>query len=168
MSTESCDTAFTKSIHFDRAEEFFQALMPGGTYEDFNKRESLNTVFRGHSDSKYKLIPTALRPAGSGGTLHKLCCNWPNDNSEIDSNVVQLLREHYVLEQFFAIADRIGHALPEDSQALRTRLTSAKFGIIRARKAGQKKKGDSQAIIWPPQELLSLMALAQHRPSCRF
>src|SRR5688572_20717141 len=109
-----------RTITFEKAEEFYKALSPGGKYVEFREKESDFLIFRGHTDSNYRLVPSALRTTTNGRVLHKLSCHWPNDDSEKDSNVLQLLRELSVLRHFFSVADRIGLPLPEDSQQLRT------------------------------------------------
>src|SRR5262245_27441732 len=120
-----------REVGLKTAKELFSALSPGGKYEEFRDKESDHIVFRGHTNAEFRLIPSALRTKTGGHELHKLAGNWPNDDSEKDSNVLQLLRELSVLQHFFQASDRIGLPLPEDSQELRWKLEHAFFSIVR-------------------------------------
>jgi hypothetical protein len=71
------------------------------------------------------------------------------------NNTEQSQAELYTIERFFHLADNSGLPLPEDSQALRRLLFEFKYtdGAL------TDHNGYS---IWPPEGLLSLIALAQH------
>ena len=95
-------------------------------------------MFRGHSCDTYALLPSALR-----------------DNSKalidlnpypINENRDQVWAEREVLKNFLEVGDAIGLTLPEDTQALR-RWFDLPVEACR---------------LWPPNEIRSLMALAQH------
>lgn len=65
---------------------------------------------------------------------------------DINTNKDQVHSERDVLKTFLEVADSIGLTIPEDTQTLRRWLDAPlKDGIL-----------------WPPNEVLSLMALAQH------
>jgi hypothetical protein len=70
---------------------------------------------------------------------------------------LQIAAELHTLCEFFYAADRQGLRLPEDSQNLRRTLSDyldAPAGLL-----GDVEDGKA---IWPPDDLISLMALAQH------
>lgn len=105
-------------------------------------------MFRGHGDQRYQLLPTALRlgtPIFTSRGWREVGC-WNNDE--------QTQAELSTIERFFRLADSSGLPLPEDSQALRHLL----FDLLY--KDGALTDGGYS--IWPPEELLSLIALAQH------
>lgn len=151
-----------KEVTFDSAREFFEALSPGGKYEELRQRESDFLIFRGHSNSNFELVPSALRPVTGGLSLHQAAGGSPNGDFEKNSNILQFLREHSVLKHFFHVADRIGLPLPEDSQALRSTFEVSFLKIVRARRLLGQGNDTEVDIDWPDSSLLSLMALAQH------
>jgi hypothetical protein len=93
-------------------------------------------VFRGHSDDAFPLVPTALR--NESRALSDLTL------FSIKTNLDQAFNEREVLKQFLEVSDSIGLTIPEDTQTLRRWLD------LPARKIKE----------WPPNEVLSLMALA--------
>jgi hypothetical protein len=119
-------------------------------------------LFRGAEDSSHPLLPSSLRvdeenePVGAATLLLTPCELWTHivgagvevahkKGTEIPkTNRRQYELERRVLCTFFYGADLQGLGLPEDSQRLRGHL-----------------EADPTAD-WPPQELLSLLALAQH------
>ena len=72
---------------------------------------------------------------------------WTYDSAARDTNRRQIMWETRVLAEFFGVADAIGLALPEDTQTLRRIFDDHWIEPLPR---------------WPPSELLSLMALAQH------
>lgn len=98
-------------------------------------------LFRGHADDRYQLIPSVLRFAWK-----------PRVGSP--TNRDQVLFELSLVRSFYWMADRTGLPLPEDSQVIRQDILDA---IV------DKYYGDSEGnILWPPREIWSLLALAQH------
>lgn len=65
----------------------------------------------------------------------------------------QVLAEAYTLSAFYALADRQGLTLPEDSQRTREHMSAPWKYAVRLKK---------ERAPWPPAELLSLLALGQH------
>lgn len=122
----------------ESAEAFLDALSPRGPiFGDFSPAV---WVFRGHQDDRYELVPSALRFESK--ELSRFC--W---QSTVKHNYEQIGSELGVLSDFFEIADSAGLPLPEDSQALRGLLDRLMTNLPES---------------WPPTELLSLIALAQH------
>lgn len=95
-------------------------------------------IFRGHSDDNFSLVPTALR-ANSKELLDLTL-------GEINNTKDQQWSENRVLADFLQVADSIGLHIPEDTQKLRRSFES----------------GAEKPDLWPPDDVLSLMALAQH------
>ena len=91
------------------------------------------------------MVPSALRSAEVFKIYNGL---------ESDTNFRQVSCELDVVRQFFEVADRGGLPLPEDSQFLRALLNELDRLLgVRDAKLCQK---------WPPGEIVSLIALAQH------
>jgi hypothetical protein len=104
-------------------------------------------LYRGHGSSALQLVPSAFRgrklPGFSRGRRGRR--TWESQiQAEID-----------LLWTFFNIADERGLKLPEDSQRLRGSLESCRDLDFMEKVA----EGD---LAWPPDELLSVLALAQH------
>jgi FRG domain len=109
-------------------------------------------LYRGHADAQWPLLPTTLR-----GDVKLQLGDWapgvrPTNRQQIEA-------ETRLVVEFFRVADLNGLTLPEDSQLFRARLESlgdlsddSKF--ITDLRAG--------AAVWPPDDVLSLFALAQH------
>jgi hypothetical protein len=102
-------------------------------------------IFRGHADTRYKLIPSALREKGP---LQRFTNFSPIDTAG------QIRVETDLVSRFFSLADSTGLPLPEDSQALRKDLSYVS--------QMDYPEHLSQEEPWPPVELLSLIAIAQH------
>jgi hypothetical protein len=130
---------------FEAAHEFIAALTAIDSV-GFEHGFAYRRIYRGHSDDRYLLVPSALRnpyvlfPFG-----HKFCHH----------NRAQIEAEIDMIDTFFELADARGLHLPEDSQALRRRLRS--FHTLE-----YWKLLDDGALKWPPEDLWSLCALAQH------
>jgi hypothetical protein len=99
------------------------------------------------------LLPTALR---SDSFLD--LGEWTTSEDK-KSNFEQIRAEARLVREFFRVADRNGLPLPEDSQLIRKALGSFSSVATESAFAQQLRSGD---IKWPPDELLSLFALAQH------
>jgi FRG domain len=103
-------------------------------------------VFRGQTNSIWPLVPSAFRSwwvsrtSVNGGRVGYL-------------NLDQIRFEFGNLLRFFECADRAGLPLPEDSQSMRGLLRQIRTAIA------DRCTG---ALAWPPDEVLSMLALAQH------
>lgn len=125
-----------------RPESFLDALSPRGKY--FQRFEREDYLFRGQADASWSLVPSAFRT----GAWLKMRQGWRKRPDSLD-HTQQILAEAETLEAFFRDADASGLALPEDSQTTRYLLHEADRFT-----SGQWE--------WPPMQLLSLLALAQH------
>lgn len=135
MSTEEHSSFFT-CRNCVNADEFIQAISPRRI--DFPSIFPGAWVFRGHSNDRFELLPSALRNESAELTALTLF--------KIATNRDQIFSEKRVLIDFLKAADAIGLTIPEDTQTLRRWMESP------------AKKGE----LWPPNQTLSLMALAQH------
>lgn len=118
--------------------EFLDVLSPRGAH--FRREgEPYRVLFRGHADARFALLPSAFR------------ARWKREPINDD----QVSYELEAIQNFFWLADRCGLALPEDSQAHRRDL----FSDVGNYNLPLRAKGD---LLWPPREIWSLLALAQH------
>jgi len=97
-------------------------------------------LFRGHSNSCHKLLPSAHRIGAMIPLPHG-----PWEAKEILSIGEQVEAERDSLLHFFKLADQAGLHLPGDSPTLRKKLEDV-----------------AASPIWPVESLFSVMALAQH------
>lgn len=133
------------------AEQCLRTLSPNGPYfgDSFGRGRC---IFRGQADSAWDLVPSCLRTGTALFTGHSTWAPAP-----LASNKDQVHAEARTLLEFFRLADYNGLPLPEDSQRLRAllrRITSMEASYLRELQEGRQ--------IWPPDDLLSLLALAQH------
>jgi len=124
------------TIHCETAAQFMTALSPRGPA--YSSALPRGWIFRGHSNDVFKLVPTALR--NESKELLELVLY------SIANNEEQQSAEQRVLVNFLEVADSIGLHIPEDTQRLR--------------RSFECRSKPSE--VWPPDEVLSLMALAQH------
>jgi hypothetical protein len=144
--------AFLRRIECKSADEFLETLSPRGPlfigkgicWEQ--SRSNRCSCVSGHSDARFKLIPSALRP---NGPLARFARFSP------DITAAQIRVEAELLRRFFSLADAAGLTLPEDSQALRQHIArTSREDYITSLARG--------AATWPPDELLLLIAIGQH------
>jgi hypothetical protein len=118
------------------SKDFIAALSPRGEW--YGSVAPRSWIFRGHANDWFRLVPAALRNGSKELSELVLC--------PIANNKNQQWAENRALADFLHVSDSIGLNIPEDTQKLRRSLE------IEA----------SPADVWPPDEILSLMALAQH------
>lgn len=138
-------------VELSTADEFMRRLSPfgktfGGGYFPGG------TLYRGHADSRWLLLPTAFRI-----DAHLDPGEWTTGIKK--THLDQIRAEARCLREFFGIADRNGLPLPEDSQWIRKALELWSNVNAQSECAKQLKTGH---VTWPPEPLLSLLALAQH------
>jgi hypothetical protein len=136
---------------FETADDFLEALSPRGKLfgSEYHPDE---WVFRGLSDARWLLVPSALREQAK---LSTSLGHWQAGVRR--NNKEQIRDEASTLHLFFRQADQNGLPLPEDSQETRRFFSEiCKFPkwFAHALKSGDVK--------WPPDSLLSLCGLAQH------
>jgi hypothetical protein len=131
----------TITVNCARAEELLDVLSPRSRLFAWISRPN-EFLFRGHADSRYSLLPSALRIGNVipfDGDLVRVDAEWDNET--------QVLVETKALALFFWRADESGLLLPEDGQLMRRWF--ARTQVMEPRS-------------WPPTDLLSILALAQH------
>lgn len=128
------------------AEDLLDGISPRGCF--FADSHPQEWVFRGLSDDRFELLPSSLR---KNGPL------WKIEGRELVTNGEQILAERTTLFNFFTHVDANGLPIPEDSQQLRKRFDSfnhCKWSDLADIESGKE--------VWPPDEILSFVALAQH------
>ena len=123
--------------HCATVDEFLKLLSPRSELLGGNTYGPGAWLYRGHPDAAFQLVPKALR--NNSEPLRRFVGGGYQTTQE------QIFGEMHALAQFFHNADLAGLTIPEDTQAVRTML-----------------EGNYPRVPWPPDELLSLMAIAQH------
>ena len=125
--------------------DFIHSISYGGElYNTFNN----GFIFRGHSSSIYKLLPSALRKEGMIGTnLIK-----SDEYIKIYGELLQIYRESQLLQQFYKNCDDTGLYLPFiDEKNLYYLLNEDRIAST-----------FPPFEYWPPKDYYELMSLAQH------
>src|SRR5579863_3348208 len=125
---------------FLTATEFLDALSPLGQLLSFGRRRPNEFLFRGHSDARFRLLPSAYRPGTKipvRGDVLEVADTWTVSQ--------QIGAECESLMQFFWYADGAGLSLPGDGPGLRSKLEDL-----------------SLTHRWPIKDLFAVMALAQN------
>ena len=124
---------------------FIHSISYGGElYNTFNN----GFIFRGHSSSIYKLLPSALRKEGMIGTnLIK-----SDEYIKIYGELLQIYRESQLLQQFYKNCDDTGLYIPFiDEKNLYYLLNEDRIAST-----------FPPFEYWPPKDYYELMSLAQH------
>ena len=136
-----------QEVDCETPEEFLDAVSARGPY--FRGFGPEMWIFRGHADAKYRLVPKALRIETCIDFFGPQATDEIKKGTRVVTDHEQAAAELELVQEFFDIADRAGLPLPEDSQSLRRGLLVL---TSRFRAGGNPCE-------WPPDELLSLMAL---------
>jgi hypothetical protein len=131
-----------EAIDCDTLDQFWDYVSPIG--DTFGKPHS-RFGFRGQGDSKWSLVPTAFR-------TNVIDDYKPEIMSLFGDGSGQLLFEWHLLDKFIQYCDAVGLAIPNDSMKFRQYF---KFSNI------QKLHGIGGPP-WPENDVVPLMALAQH------
>jgi len=143
VDTDAVSEPGWKAIETFSARELIDALSPDASY--FGGRPGA-WIYRGQENADWTLSPLAFRPKE---LLYHPRRAEPFDNW---TNATQIEAELHAISRFFEIADASGLQLPEDSQSLRLTL----------RQLSRRWLQNTESIAWPPREIWSLLALAQH------
>ena len=139
-----------KQEDFTEVSEFLKVLSRDNPKWESNnprlKLRHITWIFRGQADSELPLIPLVLRQEIIPKYEHVFICV-PRNNHD------QIRAEYWLIEEFRKLLDEQGLPIPEDSQKYRAGWRNKVCKILDALKGKSK---------WPPDEYLSLMALAQH------
>ncbi|ACT59683.1 FRG domain-containing protein [Hirschia baltica] len=144
--------------HRDRSSEsanaFLSSLMAFQTNWQLPRKQIF--VWRGVGDAmKHSLVPTALRPENAERLLKLADLHENSIYCGLNENLKQVYLEFRIVERFLAIADRAGLAVPELPVFFREAFNE--FG-------NAERNDQFQEVVqnWPPQELVPIIALAQH------
>ncbi len=137
-----------KEINCSSVSEFLDYLLPWKS-EDFSR----GSIFRGHANANYELVPTALREANAR-KLELMCVASLTVNGASErTDFAQAFFEYGPIRDFYQLADTRGLEVPV-SDFIRKHIY---------------KKVDVSSLIewvdgesWLPNELLETAALAQH------
>lgn len=144
-------TGHVQTTHLETADEFMKELSSTGQRFGSGYYPG-GWLYRGHADARWPLLPTALRQDVFLGVGE-----WVRGPRS--TNLEQMKAEATLALNFFRVADNNGLPLPEDSQILRRALEALSMLDPRSPFVELLKTGKAY---WPPDELLSLFALAQH------
>jgi hypothetical protein len=101
-------------IHCISASDFVDAISPRGPYFE-RIPANYDWIFRGHgNDNDYQLLSSALRLQEQEKLL-RLSQSSPHVHLNIDLAVCQAMAELNLLWNFFALANRNGLQIPNDS-----------------------------------------------------
>jgi hypothetical protein len=142
-----------KREDFTEVSKFLNALSRDNnprwkSYYNQRKNWHIEWIFRGHADSRWKLIPSVLRE----GTILEYKPSVVK--APLSNNHDQIRAEYFLIEEFRHLLDEQGLPIPEDSQVFRTGRIKKVIPHILDIFKGKKP--------WPPYKYFSIMALAQH------
>jgi hypothetical protein len=145
-----------QTIPCNTAGEFLDQISLGG--EHFKKALTFRDwVFRGHGDSTFRLVPTAMRSPTRRRIKEYL--RWPRHLVDAMSTPAgQAFAEATLLARFFAVADDNGLSIPGDTPGFRSKISEATGDLQKCVQRGDTKPYDP----WPDEDWVPLMALAQH------
>ena len=131
-----------QEIQFNSADEFLHAISYGGQLYALN---SSGYIFRGHSFSRYKLIPSSLR--------EDITYLNPYTKKGADGSLpenIHILNEFYILHYFFKNCDNNGLTIPNVPRLRRSIYTFYDIQTL------------CESEYWLPEDLYEIAALAQH------
>jgi hypothetical protein len=138
-------------LEFLDVRKFLDVLSP--TSELFARYDGLDLrpfIFRGMASASWPLVPSILRAGESPFDGYAYA-----GNDDLDDSFGQLIWEQHLLRSFFEVSDRCGLRIPGDSQSLR-----ALVGALGTIEYVERFLEGAEA--WPPDELVTLMTVAQH------
>lgn len=141
-----------RRIDIDKAEEFLTYLSPGHAMW---AKGNYDLIFRGQANSEWPLLPSAFRPGVNFLFNGKKGIQKSND--------AQRRAEQFIILKFYRAADEQGLEIPEDCVELRRRwYTPYSAQMLPEIVVKNGIGGGDKVEDWPPQELWSLIGLAQH------
>jgi hypothetical protein len=143
-------------VEFDDAGAFLAEVSLRGS-RFARVRTFFQWAFRGHGDDDYKLIPRALRDENAQ-ELADLAAGLPSLARVPSNNAAQILAEAQLLSTFHGVADQAGLPMPGDSVANRLWMAEVRRDLMNVARGGRC----TTLSVWPPEDYIDLMALAQH------
>jgi hypothetical protein len=141
-------------VHHDekRAEDFLSALTPGRGLLDTSYLPG-GWIYRGTGSADHELVPSAFR--GDARFVNRALRKEHGPARTVGG---QIQLELGTLLTFIEAADRQGHAIPEDSHALRHELM-----ILQQQLADVESGTSSERVqVWPHPRFFAALGLAQH------
>ncbi len=143
---------YYREYAYDTAEDFLDNLMPKGfTYDE--EDYITGWIYRGQADAKWDLRPSALR---SKVLLMDHQNGWKSFSDR--TYFEQIRAELLTITHFFLVADEIGFPFSTDLLKIRTQLEDWMGNSFHEFVELNKQN----PFFWPPQELLPIIATAQH------
>jgi hypothetical protein len=143
-------------IACETARELLDRISPSGDHFK-NPITFRDWAFRGHGDSSFRLVPSAVREGAPERLVELL--RWPDHFVRaIGTPAGQAFAEATLLKRFFEVADDHGLAIPGDSPAFRGNVSRVTGELETCVQRG----GAGHVIPWPDEDWVPLMALAQH------
>ena len=145
--------SIVEEIKFDNFEDFYNAMGPNG--ELFGALQGF--IFRGQSKESYELIPSAFRYSKDAqnkyniNTLLKMVKEVLSDDSDLSTELFQVVIEYTLLQKFYRIANYSGLQVP----CINDFIFNASIEYL-------KEQIDSPTFSWLHKDLVELAALAQH------
>lgn len=137
-----------KEINCSDVNEFLDFLLPWKN-EDFSK----DSIFRGHANASYELLPSALRQVNAKKMKLMSLAYFEAHGPQEQIDFEQAFFEYNLVRDFYRLADRCGLEVPV-SDFIRPQI----FKEVDIVSLMKWVDGDK----WLPKELLEASALAQH------
>ena len=150
-------SSLVKIIDVNSPHALLDALTPDSRYlrgKDEPDLHRTELIYRGLGDAEFELVPSAMRQHNRDRIFWH--GNLDADPAERDIRTIHRRAELSLAWKFFMLADARGLPLPEEGHRLRTAFGSL---IDFDRYANEVL---APGTLWPPDELLALLGLAQH------
>ena len=145
-----------ENVDCSSVEEFLPELSPRRYFSSGQRTVESGMerwIFRGQANAAWPLLPAALRTHPPPRLYTK--AGWHLNSS--DTQGAQLHAEYFTAQRFFWAADAQGIALPGDSPSVRTALAR-----LQHFSSGKETGPGLFEMVWPPDQLIDILALAQH------
>lgn len=154
-------TELIREVECNTADEFLAALTPWANNEHFGDRLH-KYIFRGHSDDRNKLIPSALRKRKEFCKLgsHRIIANYESETLN------QISYEYNIIRKFYNYSDRNGLYLPNvgDIRKLLIDSNTKKYAlpVEHLSKWALQESINKEYFLWPMNDLMEISGIAQH------
>lgn len=120
-------------------------------------RTAFEWAFRGHGDDEYTLIPAALRKSKTNEVV-QLGQLQAGVDPTLANDAAQVLAEANILVNFLGMADQVGLSVAGDSIEFAKWVRSVHLNLVLLARG----RSNQEIGVWPSDEVVPLMALAQH------
>ena len=152
------------------ASEFIAHLMSFTSQYATSKDHHVRFLYRGASDARHKLVPSALRKNDEHPAMYQSL--WeisdsrgrPTPKPAREFEISQRRAELNVVRHFYQYAERAGLSLPNISNDnIRNELLTGHSGFLDMATNGVRNgRNGPEPTVWPPTEILPILSLAQH------